>query len=187
MPLLLILFGALLFGGLAQADVPLSVGRPLPTLQVTSPGELHLQDDESIDYAPWDSTSTVGKPTLIYHLAGTSSASDLNRRFIDRLKTLELPKGSYYFVTIVNLEDAMWGTSGLVQNSVEKRKRRYQRNIFVLDETSIVRNQWGLVPESSAVLLLDASGTLVRFKDGPLTEGEEQEFVQLINRAVAGS
>ncbi len=187
MPVRLFLLCALLFSSSALSASPLSEGEPLPELQVSAPGVLALQEDESIHYLPWDSTSTAGKPTLIYHLAGTSSASDLNRRFIDRLKQLELPKGSYYFVTIVNLEDALWGTSGLVQRSVEKRQRRYQQNIFVLDETSIVRNTWGLVPESSAVLLLDASGTLVRVKDGPLTAEEEQEFVELITTAVSGT
>ena len=53
---------------------------------------------------------------------------------------------------IINLDDAMFGTSGIVQRTVEDRKRRYIVPGFALDKEGVILKAWGLVQDSSAVI-----------------------------------
>ena len=44
---------------------------------------------------------------------------------------------------IINLDDAMFGTSCIVQRTVEDRKRKYIVPGFVLDKEGVIPNAWG--------------------------------------------
>jgi YtfJ family uncharacterized protein len=76
----------------------------------------------------------------------------------------------------------MFGTSGIVQRTVEDRKRKYIVPGFVLDKEGVIRNAWGLAPESSAVIILNRAGKVVFFKDGQLSQAEIDRAVQLIKQ-----
>jgi predicted transcriptional regulator len=46
----------------------------------------------------------------------------------------------------------------------------------------VIRNAWGLAPESSAVIILNRAGKVVFFKDGQLSQAEIDRAVQLIKQ-----
>ena len=105
-------------------------------MNLTEFGKLNLEG-EQISYVPWNSRELRGKIFTIYHLAGNRSAASLNDTFIDRLlreKFDLLPGNLHQTFNIINLEDAMFGTSGIVQRTVEDRKRKYVVPGFVLDK-----------------------------------------------------
>ena len=141
----------------------IKLGEVLPEVNLTEFGKLNLEG-EQISYVPWNSRELCGKIFKIYHLAGTRSAVSLNDTFIDRLLREQfdlLPGNLHQTFNIINLEDAMFGTSGIVQRTVEDRKRKYVVPSFVLDKEGAIRNAWGLAPESSAVIILNRAGKVV--------------------------
>ena len=55
----------------------------------------------------------------------------------------------------------MFDISGIVQRTVEDRKRKYVVPGFVLDKEGAICNAWGLATEGSAVIILNRSGKVV--------------------------
>ena len=76
----------------------------------------------------------------------------------------------------------MFGTSGIVQRTVEDRKWKYVVLGFVLDKEGVIRNAWGLAPESSAVIILNRFEKVIFFKDGQLNQVEIDQAIQLIKQ-----
>jgi len=162
----------------------IKLGQSLPEVSLTDFGKLNLEG-EQISYVPWNSRELRGKVFTIYHLAGTRSAASLNDAFIDRLLEEQfdlLPGNPHQTFNIINLDDAMFGTSGIVQRTVEDRKRKYIVPGFALDKEGVIRKAWGLAPESSAVIILNRAGKVVFFKDGQLSQAEIDRAVQLIKQ-----
>ena len=176
------LLGALLLPMLAQAHI-LRLDSQLPAVSVQQRGELQQQDKKTI-YQAWSSQQLTGKVRVIQHIAGRSSAKALNAPLIEAIKAAKLPHDSYQTTTIVNLDDAMFGTGSFVVSSLEKSKQEFPWSSFVLDETGAVRQSWGLAEESSAIVLLDKSGTVRFVKDGALTPEEIKQVMTLIQSLI---
>ena len=141
----------------------IKLGEVLPEVNLTEFGKLNLEG-EQISYVPWNSRELCGKIFTIYHLVGTRSAASLNDTFIDRLLREQfdlLPGDLHQKFNIINLDDAMFGTSGIVQRTAEDRKRKYVVPGFVLDKEGAICNAWGLAPEGSAVIILNRAGKVV--------------------------
>ena len=162
----------------------IKLGQPLPKVTLNELGKLNLEG-EQISYVPWNSRELRGKVFTIYHLAGTRLAASLNDAFIDRLLEEQfdlLPGNPHQTFNIINLDDAMFGTSGIVQRTVEDRKRKYIVPGFALDKEGVIRKAWGLAPESSAVIILNQAGKVVFFKDGQLSQAEIDQAIQVIKK-----
>ena len=104
----------------------IKLGEVLPEVSLTKFGKLNLEGDQ-ISYVPRDSRELRGKIFTIYHLAGTRSAASLNNTFIDRLLKEQfdlLPGDLHQTFNIIILDDVMFGTSGIVQRTVEDCKRK---------------------------------------------------------------
>jgi len=142
-------------------------GNPVPLVNVSDQGELVLSGKD-IGYQPWQSQALTGKVFMIQHIAGRSSAKELNAPMIEAIKAAKLPQDKYQTVTIINSNDAIWGTSGFVKSSAEDSKKEFPWSAMVLDAKGMARNAWDLTPESSAIILLDKEGKVLFAKDGPL-------------------
>ncbi|MCS3457387.1 YtfJ family protein [Aeromonas rivuli] len=152
---------------------------PVPLVQIAEQGEL-LVSGQDIVYRPWQSKQLAGKVFLIQHIAGRSSAKELNAPMIEAIKKARLPHDSYQTVTIINSNDAIWGTSGFVKSSAEDSKKEFPWSAMVLDSKGMARNAWELTPESSAIVLLDKEGKVLFAKDGQLTANEITTVMELI-------
>lgn len=163
----------------ASGAAALSPGESLPPLRIETPGELRIEGDR-IAFAPWDTGVLSGKLQIVQYLAARKSSQDLNRPFTDRLKASGIPLERYHLTTIVNLDDALFGTRGFVMSELEDNKRRYFRSTIVADEAGAGRTAWGLAEKSSAVLVLDGSGRLLFVREGPMTEEEIERVLALV-------
>mgnify|MGYP006228648591 CR=1 FL=1 len=113
------------------AQIKLSQPRPKVTLNEL--GKLNLEE-EQIGYVPLNSSELRGKVFTIYHLAGTRSAASLNDSFITQHLEEQfdlLPGNPLQTFNIINLDDAMFGTSCIVQHTVEDGKRKYLSLIHI--------------------------------------------------------
>jgi YtfJ family uncharacterized protein len=159
------------------------VGQPLPELNIAERGELLLENDD-VSYTAWQAPIQPGKAHVLQYMAGTAGASKINEPFTERLKVAE---GLDILVTtVINLDDATWGTSGFVVSEVKKNKRLFPMSQLVLDEDGRGRETWSLPRKSSAIVITDASGIVQYVKQGAMDEQEIQSALDLL-RAMSSS
>jgi len=169
-----------LFASLAfQATASVVTGAALPAVSIQSSGELVLSGD-SIGYSPWRSQQLTGKVYVIQHIAGRSSAKALNAPLIERIKAANLPQAHYQTVTIVNTDDAIWGTGGIVKGKLESSKEEFPWSMMVLDKDGVARSAWDLDEGSSAIIVVDGDNRVRWMKDGVLNEQEQQSVMDLV-------
>lgn len=159
-------------------------GQALPSVKVDNKGEVLLEAGKTV-YAPWSTDSLQGKVRCIQHLAGRSSAKEINETLMDALKAAEFPQGDYQTTTIVNLKDAVFGTSAIVAMMVEGGKKEFPWSSVVVDAKGDVQKAWQLDKESSAIVIVDRQGDVLFAKDGKLNNDEIREVIQLIEAELA--
>ncbi|MXP50416.1 YtfJ family protein [Pantoea sp. Eser] len=156
----------------------------VPAVGVNDKGELLLQQDE-FSYKNWNSTQLSGKVRVIQHIAGRSSAKQMNAALIEAIKAAKLPHERYQTTTIVNTDDAIPGTGMFVRSSIESNKQQYPWSQFIVDDKGNVQRAWQLQQGGSAIVVLDKRGTVKFVKDGPLTQEEVQQVVTLVTSLLA--
>ncbi|WP_341502023.1 YtfJ family protein [Gallaecimonas sp. GXIMD4217] len=172
---------ALVSAPLLAHDIEL--GQPLPAVTVTDGGALVLEGDK-LSTRPFQSSELTGKVRLLQHFAGRASAKAINEPMIDAIKAAALPAEHYQTVTVINVDDALWGTSGMVRGKAEDSKQEFPHSEIVLDEEGVVKAGWALAPKSSAILVLDAAGKVRFVKDGQLSDQEVTQVLALLGQLI---
>ncbi len=178
----------------------IKLGEPLPAISVQDKGRLLpeyeivenkmvFKEGTQIGYRPWTSKELTGKIRTVYHLAGRIGMDDINQAYIDALIGANLPQklpdALYKTVTILNTDDAMWGTAGIAISRMEDSQKVYPHAEYVIDAEGAALATWGLQPKNSAVIIVDADGKVLFFKEGKLTENEITDAVALIKQKLA--
>jgi len=171
---------ALSFTSFAALSHDLTVGEQLPQVTIADKGYVDLVEGE-FDYRQWSTDELTNKVILIQHIAGRTSAKELNEPMIDALKKSDFPFEKYNTATLVNLDEAIWGTGAIVASQLKSNKEDFPDAIFVLDEDGDLRNKWGLTEKSSAIILLDQAGKILYVKDGEMNPTEIDTVIGLIN------
>ncbi len=173
------MFGILLLiaSGAALAEVP-TVQSPLPPLSITDRGELKLEDNE-FSYTPWGSEQNPGKVHIVQYFGGTKSDSEIFKPFTDLLQeTFSL--GTYHVTTIINLDTALWGTSGFVVSEVKENKRKFPLSTMVLDEDGAGVSAWQLGKLGAGLVILDSQGIVRYFTTEAMSAEEMRVSVDLV-------
>jgi YtfJ family uncharacterized protein len=157
-------------------------GGRLPDLSIADRGELVLNGDD-VGYQAWSYPQTPGKVHVLQYMAATKAASEINKPFTDRMKT-DLPKGAFISTTIVNLDEAMWGTGGFVVGELKSNKARFPSAVLVADENGAGLKQWQLDSKSSAVIVTDPQGAVRYFKQGPMSSAEIDSALALVRQYI---
>lgn len=155
-----------------------AVGAPLPDLTIDDRGEIILHGDD-ISYQPWRYPQQPGMVNIVQYMAATQSAGDMNKPFRDRFDT-DLPEGKFTTTTILNMDEAMWGTGGIVMGQLKSNKREFPTAVIVVDEEGVGLKHWQLQEDSSAVMVVDSQGTVRYFKQGKMSATEIENTLQLI-------
>lgn len=158
-------------------------GARLNDLSIADKGELVLSDDD-VEYKPWSYPQQPGKVHVVQYMAATMSASKIQEPFRDKMGT-DLPQDNVFLsTTILNLDEAMWGTSGMVVSELKSSKQEFPHAIMVVDEKGLGLGQWQLEKENSAVIVTDAAGVVRYFKQGKMTEAEIDSTLALIRQYI---
>lgn len=153
----------------------------VPPVGVADRGELQYQNNQ-FSYKNWNSAQLPGKVRVIQHIAGRTSAKEMNDPLISALKAANLPHDYYQTTTIVNTDDAIIGTSMFVRSSLEDNKKAFPWSQFIVDSNGNVRKTWQLQPQSSAIAVLDKQGKVRFVKDGALSGQEVQQVMTLLRQ-----
>ena len=169
--------------GYAQADTPI-LNSALPQLAIEDRGQM-LLDGDSISYAPWSSDINPGTVHVLQYVAATRSASKAYGPFTDKLAEAFSPE-DFHVTTIINLDDAVWGTAGFVVSEVEDSKRKYPKSTLVLDENGAGIKGWDLSKKGFALAILDKQGSVLFFTQKPMAEGDLENMVNLVKSQIGG-
>ncbi|MEQ4924078.1 YtfJ family protein [Proteus hauseri] len=158
---------------------------PLPAVTVSDKGEL-LYDSATnkFSYQNWNSGLFSGKVRTVQHIAGRSKAKEMNAPLIEAIKQAKFPQESYQTTTIINTDDATFGTGPFVRGSVEDSKKEFPWSQFIVDADGLVLKGWGLEKENSAIIVLDKQGKVRFVKEGVLSGAEITTAINLINDLV---
>ena len=165
----------------------LPAGDTLPVLEVNDKGELVLNDQGEIEFAPWSSADldTAGQVQIIQYMAARPSSEKQIRPFTDRLEAVAYEPELHDVITVVNLNDVTFGMSGWALSELEKNKREYAETTMVADWEGKGLKLWNLEPKSSALFILGADGKILFAKDGKLNPQEIDQAIELIGAEVA--
>lgn len=167
----------------ARAEV--IVGAPMPPLVIEKRGELLLQGKE-FSYTPWQLPAAgLGKPHVLQYMAGTMRARNQTRPFTDALEE-HIPYDKIHMTSVINLDQAMWGTTGFVIGKLESNKEKYPLSTIVLDEQGVGQETWALAPKEAVVVIIDAGGSVLYFKQGAMSDAEIEETLALIRQHIGG-
>ena len=170
-----LLFLLLIIGFIPSISLAMKVkvGSQLPSVTVEGNDDYGLMNlkGENITFSDWKSSSVTGKVRTIYMLHATGGAADVNMKYTDALGEAEFSDSSYQTITVLNMDEALWGTSGIVRSTVKDKQKEFPTAGFVLDEDGVAQKKFGLKTES-AVIIIDTNGKVLFAKDGQLSSGE---------------
>ena len=141
-----------------------------------------IEGDE-FNFVPWSSDKDPGKVHILQYFSGTISHRDLFSPFTDLLQA-ELDYTKYHVTTIINLDRALWGTTGFVVSELKDSKRKYPRATMVLDEDGIGVEQWQLGKQGSVLAIVDNDGVVQFVSQGPLDEAQMQSSLELVRAEI---
>jgi YtfJ family uncharacterized protein len=141
----------------------ITVGAPLPDLAISDKGEIVRQGDK-YEWKAWDTAMLPGKVQVVQYLAARLTASKINEPFTDALREAKLPNDKHESTTLINADDATWGTSGFIDGELKSNKKKYPHARMIQDAKGEGLKAWGLKKEGSAIAILDKTGKVIFFK-----------------------
>lgn len=159
------------------------IGGKLAAVSIDDLGLLILEGDE-VSHKPWSSESSMGRPTYLQHLAARVGIDGTYKLISDAIEERNYSRHQLNSVAVVNRKDALWGTGAIVTATLKSNKRRYPDVAFVVDSKGAARERWELQHNSAAIMLLDASGEILFFKEGALEEDELSQALEIIDAQV---
>ena len=169
-----------LFAAASFAGSPI-LQSPLPELEIKDRGELVYEDDD-FSYQPWSSSKQPGTIHVLQYFGGSMAASKTFEPFTDLLQE-SLEPGTVHVTTIINMDAAMWGTSGFVISELKKNKKIHPDATMVVDEEGHGVKQWSLGKEGTGLVIVDTAGKVLFFSEDALSEEEMQANLELIRSA----
>lgn len=161
----------------------LSIGQRVPLVNIDTYGEITLQGDD-VGYHPWTTQQMLGKVRVIQAIAGRSKAKEMNTPLMSAITEAQFPKKQYQTTTVINQDDALWGTSAFVKSSAENSKKTFSWSSMVLDKNGLLATTWDLKQESSAIVVQNKQGDILFVKEGSLTPNEVTHVIKLIQQNI---
>lgn len=159
-----------------------SLNEPLPALTIEDKGELLLEEGE-FSYGSWTAGVNSGEVQVLQYIPGTLGGKKLFKPFTDMLK-VEFPGGSLDVTTIINMDDALWGTSGMINSQIQTNKEEFPKSTFVLDKSGIGNKNWALGKKGAVLAVIDRSGSVVFLKREAISEQEVVSAIAIVKEHV---
>jgi len=151
----------------------------LPYVGIKNYGELLLQGNDVV-YEKWNTKQLQGKVRVIQAIAGRSASKEMNAPLMVAITAQKFDEKNYQTTTVINQDDAMWGTGSFVKSSAEDSKKEFSWSSLVLDENGTVAKYWQLQQESSMIIILDKASKVLFVKEGALSEEDIKFAISLI-------
>lgn len=158
----------------------ISLDKVVPSVTVAKHGEIFVENN-TITYKAWDSSNLPNRVRVVQAIAGRKSAKKMNADLMTAITASQFPANQYQTTTIINQNDAMWGTGSFVKSSAEDSKEEFPWSSIILDADGVVAKSWQLQEESSAIIVLNKDGNVLFVKEGALEKEEIDRVINLIS------
>jgi YtfJ family uncharacterized protein len=165
----------------ALAGAP-TVGAPLPLLSIAERGELVMSGDD-FKFVPWRSDAGLGNVNVVQYFAATQSDSEIFKPFTDLIGKSFAP-GAVHITTVLNLDAAMWGTSGMVISELKKNKKIHPQATLVVDDKGVGVTEWALGQKGAGLMIVDDKGIVKYFTKQAMTDAELNAGVELVRSSM---
>lgn len=170
--------------GFSSSLWALNVGESLPAVASDAPlEEIRIENDKP-SYKAVELGELKGKVFTIYHLAPRMGIDELHKPYFDALKAANFPTERYQTITVANMDEAMWGTSGMVKSKFEENAKTSPDARFILDDDSSLRDAWGLTKKTAVIILIDTQGKVLAVKEGEVKPEEVEPLLALIKSRI---
>lgn len=157
----------------------IKLNHALPQVDVKSHGELLLKDN-GVVYEKWHTKQLQGKVRVIQAIAGRSASKEMNMPLMKAITAHNFSVKDYQTTTIINQDDAMWGTGSFVKSSAEDSKKEFSWSSLVLDKNGTASEAWQLKQENSIIIVLDKSAKVVFVHEGALSAEKIKSVISII-------
>jgi YtfJ family uncharacterized protein len=157
----------------------IKINHELPKITINSHGELLLKDNDVV-YEKWNTQQLKGKVRVIQAIAGRSASKEMNAPLMKAITAQNFDVKDYQTTTIINQDDAMWGTGGFVKSSAEDSKKEFSWSSLVLDEDGTAAKVWQLKQENSMIIIVDKSSKVIYVNEGVLSTNEIKHAISTI-------
>ncbi len=187
----------LLFVAVNIHAADISIGKKLPDITikdlglmtfdyVVKDGQMVCKKDCEPAYRGWSTAELQGKVSILFHLAARMGTYKMNRDLLYAIAEAgfpdKLPDAPCKVITILNTDDAIWGTSDIARNKFIKLQKKFPHYLHIIDEEGIALQNWSLTEKGSSVLITDKNGTVVFFKEGTLNTTERETALTKIKQ-----
>lgn len=155
------------------------LGKQPERLTIANRGEIILKGDD-VAFAAWQLPADVRLVQVVEYFPATLSASKYFEPLNDAMAEAFTERNPILVSTIVNLDAAMWGTSGMVMSELKSNKRKHPDATIVLDKTGSGATDWALGKKGAILLVLDKSGTVKYVSREAVTDADVPEIIALI-------
>jgi len=162
------------------------IGEALPAISPSKKLQQLNVKGAKVDYAAADLESLKGKVTVFYHLAARQGTDKIHKLLVDALRAEDFPVETYQMVTVLDINDAMWGTAGLAKSTFEDASKE-DKNAQVrcwLDSGSVIANAWELDEKSSAMIILDKDAKILAVHEGKIKADEVAPLIALVKENI---
>jgi hypothetical protein len=107
-----------------------------------------------------------------------------NEPFRELLKAAKLDKSKYRPLGVVNLKDT-WKPNFLVRKAVQSKMAKF-KSVILTDPDHLLKKAWNLPDcnEKDGVIILDTKGVVRYLKMGKMSDGENQQALQLVKELI---
>lgn len=165
------------------AAVSFSCFATLPLDKKPSLLELSGSCGGRLDGTPWSSGEISGKVYSVYYI--DPDEADANEPLFTALKAENFPINKVQSVAIINMK-ATWMPGPVLSMVLKRKQKKYNRTIYVKDNCRLPATKWNLADHSSDVLVFNAQGEVIFSRDGPLSEAQIREVINLIWTSIGG-
>ena len=162
----------------------IQLGQQLPKIALPE-AEIQLSKTGEPVYSNWSTEQLLGKVRVIQVMAGRSHAKELNDPLMKLITKQHFDAALYQTTTIINLDDAIWGTGMIVRGKAESSKESYSWSSIVIDEEGKVIREWQLAEKNSAIIVQDTKGKVLFMQEGKLNEQQQQTVITLVKQQLA--
>lgn len=143
------------------------------------PKQVSLQDKLGgrLDGAAWSSTEFKNKVTILFYV--DPDEENLNEHASQALDKEQFPKEKVQSFAIINMA-ATWMPNFAISSVLKKSQKKYPTTTYVRDYKKVLVNEWGLMDDSSDVLIFDKAGNLIFRKDGKLSDEDVKAMIKAI-------
>ncbi len=157
------------------------LNKNVPSVSLSQHGEITYNSNGDAIYQKWDTEQLKQKVRVLQVIAGRSNAKAMNAELMTAISKEKFPEKKYQTTTIINQDDAIWGTSSFVKSSAEQSKKEFSWSSVVLDEKGEVAKAWGLQEKNSAIIVQNKQGNVLYIKEGKLSADEITVVIDLIH------